>query len=70
MPHFQLTYGTGLDVYRFEAGDIVGHGGGRPGASARVDLFPASGYTVIVLANYDWVSHTIAEHLQEVMPIR
>ena len=70
MPHFQLTYGTGLDVYRFEAGDIVGHGGGRPGASARVDLFPASGYTVVVLANYDWVSHTIAEHLQEVMPIR
>lgn len=67
-PHFTLGYGMGFDLYEWADGLIVGHGGGRPGASSRLDVFD-SGYTLTILSNHEWVAHTTAEHLQEVLPL-
>jgi CubicO group peptidase (beta-lactamase class C family) len=31
----------------------LGHGGGSPGASTSIDMYPDSGWVVVVLSNYD-----------------
>lgn len=67
-PHLRLGHGVGLDIYEFSDGRSIGHGGGRPGASSRLDIL-SSGYTLTVLSNYEWVAHTAADHLLEVLPM-
>ena len=45
-------YGFGVDV--LAGGErLVGHGGGFPGTSTNLQIFLKSGYTVVVLTNYD-----------------
>jgi CubicO group peptidase (beta-lactamase class C family) len=41
-------YGFAVDSAR----GMVGHGGGAPGVETEFDIFPATGYTVVVLSNY------------------
>lgn len=36
-----------------------------PGASARLDIYPALDYTIIVLANEDWVANNVADRIGE-----
>jgi hypothetical protein len=40
---------------------IVGHGGGFPGISARLDMDLTGGYTVAVLSNYDGGAEPVAD---------
>lgn len=34
---------------------IVGHNGGSPGYWSELDMYPAKGYTVVILTNQDFV---------------
>ena len=45
----------------------VGHSGGVPGASARLDMYPALDYVVVVLSNYDWVANNVADRIGELI---
>ncbi|HXV76014.1 MAG TPA: serine hydrolase domain-containing protein [Candidatus Polarisedimenticolaceae bacterium] len=66
---FRLDHGLGIDVYHYPSGVVLGHGGGRPGASTRLDIFPQQGVALVVLSNYDYIAHRIAEHVQEVLMV-
>jgi CubicO group peptidase (beta-lactamase class C family) len=46
-------YGYGFQVARVEGQRVVGHSGGFPGISTQMDMFLDSGYTTIVLSNFD-----------------
>ncbi len=50
-PGRKYGYGFGEDLSSGRR--IVGHNGGGPGIGANFDLFTESGYTVVVLGNYD-----------------
>ena len=66
---YKLYYGLGSDVYVYETGIVFGHGGGRPGASTRLDIFPDYDVALIVLSNYDYIAHRIGEHVQEILMV-
>lgn len=66
---FELHYGWGADIYSYARGPVIGHGGGRPGASTRVDIFHTHDLSLIVLSNYDYIAHRIAEHVQELLMV-
>jgi CubicO group peptidase (beta-lactamase class C family) len=51
MPERKYGYGFGEELSNGKR--IVGHNGGGPGIAANFDIFPETGYTVIILANYD-----------------
>ena len=46
-------YGYGFGEELSSGRRIIGHNGGGPGIGANFDLFTDSGYTVVVLGNYD-----------------
>lgn len=46
-------YGYGFGDKMIDGKHIVGHNGGAPGIGANFDIFPESGYTAVVLTNYD-----------------
>lgn len=46
-------YGYGFGDKLIDGKHIVGHNGGAPGIGANFDMFPESGYTAVVLTNYD-----------------
>lgn len=46
-------YGFGFMVMNRPGGRVVGHGGGFPGISSQLSMFLDSGYTLVVLSNYD-----------------
>ena len=45
--------GYGFEVYDFFDTRVVGHGGNFWGTMSQIDIYPASGYTVVVLSNND-----------------
>jgi CubicO group peptidase (beta-lactamase class C family) len=47
------TYGMGFVERTIGGMRSVGHGGNAPGMDGYLDIFPASGYVVVVLANLD-----------------
>jgi CubicO group peptidase (beta-lactamase class C family) len=57
-------YGLGFNI---SAGPPlkVGHGGGAPGINAEIALFPASGWTIVTLSNYDPPTASRVEALLE-----
>ncbi len=61
-------YGYGFISRRAGAEEIVGHSGGFPGVDAQFEIYRNSGYTVIVLANYELVAEPIAHYLQQMLP--
>jgi D-alanyl-D-alanine carboxypeptidase len=69
-PNEGYGYGFGVDV--LPGGErLVGHGGGFPGTNTNLQIFLKSGYTVVVLTNYDppaaeRVSNWIISHLESV----
>jgi len=46
-------YGYGFNEWEVDGQRIVGHGGGAPGVNTMLQIYPESGYCVIVLSNYD-----------------
>ena len=50
---------------RLEPGDrIVGHSGGFSGISSNLDMFLDSGYTAIVMSNYDGASQAVSSKMR------
>jgi CubicO group peptidase (beta-lactamase class C family) len=69
-PHPELgspEYGFGFGLSGEPGDRIVGHGGGFPGISAKLDMYLDSGYTVAVLSNYDGAAAEVAEWVRELL---
>jgi len=60
-------YGYGFSIREADDEPIVGHSGGFPGVDAQFEMYWESGYTVIVLSNYELVSEPIARYIQQVL---
>lgn len=60
-------YGYGLEVANVNGERIVGHSGGALGANAFFDIYLDSGYTVVVLSNYDRGGNLVAAKLREMI---
>lgn len=58
-------YGYGVQIEKQGGVTMIGHGGAFYGASARFDLYPQLGYTVIVLSNEEWVANNVADYIRE-----
>jgi len=61
-PEYGFGFGTGTDAL----GRRAGHSGGFPGISSVLDIYPESGWTVVVLANTDNGMPAVAEKMREV----
>lgn len=46
---------------------IIGHNGGAPGISASLEMYLDSGYTVAVLANYDYAAEMVAQRIRNLL---
>ncbi len=62
-----VMYGYGFEVERVNGERIVGHSGGALGANTFFDMYLDSGYTVIVLSNYDRGGNLVAAKLREMI---
>jgi CubicO group peptidase (beta-lactamase class C family) len=61
-------YGYGFFDEVFKSTRIVGHGGDFPGVNTRFEMYVDSGYTVIVLSNYDHpAAQRVAAKLREMI---
>ena len=59
----QRSYGYGFEERRVAGLRSIGHGGGAPGANARLSLYPELGDTLVVLSNFDPpIADRIADH--------
>jgi CubicO group peptidase (beta-lactamase class C family) len=62
------AYGYGTEVRVVGGVRQVGKEGSTDGVSCRVDHFPASGFTVVVLSNHDSIGHlVVADYLAELV---
>ncbi len=66
-PPSLIGYGYGFEVERTAGVLQVGHAGGSSGVSARFDLYPELGYTVILLSNYDRATRHVADHIRDLI---
>lgn len=48
-----VKYGFGFGEFYRNNIRVIGHNGGAPGVEGQVDVYPDTGYTVIVLSNFD-----------------
>lgn len=64
-PGSQYAYGFLHQVV--EGHDMFGHSGGAPGINAVLSIFPADGYTFVVLANYDNAASYVGSRIQEMI---
>ena len=60
-------YAMGFITRKSSFDRIVGHSGGFPGVDAQVDMYLASGWTVVVLANYEGVGEPVARHIESLL---
>jgi CubicO group peptidase (beta-lactamase class C family) len=60
-------YAMGFITRRNAQERIVGHSGGFPGVDAQVDIYLDSGWTVVVLANYEGVGEPVARHIETLL---
>ncbi|MEP6622371.1 MAG: serine hydrolase domain-containing protein [bacterium] len=58
-------YGLGFIATRYNGVRIVGHSGGWPGVTNRVDMYPDDGVTVVILNNVDSEPTPLAYKLRE-----
>jgi CubicO group peptidase (beta-lactamase class C family) len=59
-------YGFGFGVGRDALGRTAGHSGGFPGIASVLDIYPDSGWTIVVLSNVDGGMSPVAQKLREV----
>lgn len=57
--YMHREYGYGFQVFSYKNYKIVGHSGGAPGVNAVTLMEPQSGYTMVVLSNYDGAIHLL-----------
>jgi hypothetical protein len=62
-----VMYGYGFEIERVNGETIVGHSGGALGANAFFEMYVKSGYTVVVLSNYDRGGNLVAAKLREMI---
>lgn len=58
-------YGYGFGVGKDALGRRAGHSGGFPGIASVLDIYPDTGWTVVVLANVDGGMPPVAQKLRE-----
>ena len=63
-------YGYGFMIFESgKRGHVVGHGRGFPGTSAILNMYLDTGYTVVVLSNYDQGSQIVMSKLDPLVPV-
>lgn len=63
-------YGYGFGIGGTPEDPVVGHGGGFAGISSNLDMFMGSGYTAIVLSNYDSGAIPINQKIRRLIAAR
>jgi hypothetical protein len=63
-------YGFGFGISGAPDDRIVGHAGGFAGISSNLDMFLDSGYTAVVLSNYDGGTHPVKAKMHELIAAR
>lgn len=59
------AYAFGFQIDWRNGQRIVGHGGGFPGINSNLDMYLDSGWTVVVLCNYDEGAAVVSERLKD-----
>ena len=63
-------YGFGMTIRGEGARRVFGHSGGAPGQNGELRVFPESGYTIVVLSNYDPpAASRLAEFIEARLPL-
>ncbi len=60
-------YGFGMEERILNNTRIVGHSGGGPGIQSVLEMYPASGYTVAIMTNYDGAMSPVNSRLQTLL---
>lgn len=60
-------YGHGFAIRGTPGNRVVGHSGGFAGISARLDMYLDTGYTVVVLSNYDQAAEVVGDQVAELL---
>ena len=63
-------YGFGFGAGGMHGDRKVGHSGGFSGISSNLDMFLDSGYTAIVMSNYDGGSRAVSSKMQQLIAAR
>ena len=63
-------YGYGFELESIDGQRVIGHTGGDLGVSSALEWFPDSGYTVVVLSNYDRGGIITIDKLQEMITLQ
>ncbi len=64
----ELRYGYGFFNRRVNGQRVVGHSGNFPGIGAQFDMYLDSGYTVVLLSNYDpSAAQIVADRLRDLL---
>lgn len=56
-------YGYGFQIRQSPIGKVVGHSGGFPGISSKLDIYVDSGYVVSIMSNYDCAVRMLAQKI-------
>lgn len=69
LDHGDKWYGYGFDLRVAEDGSVVsfGHGGGMPGVSTRLDVYPDRDLVLVVLCNRDAGADHVADFVRELV---
>jgi hypothetical protein len=59
-----VKYAYGMQEQFLNGVRVVGHGGGAPGISSNLDMYPDAGYVVAVMSNYDGGAQLVNEKLR------
>jgi CubicO group peptidase (beta-lactamase class C family) len=65
-----VYYGYGFELASIDGKRVIGHTGGDLGVSSALEWFPDSGYTVVVLSNYDRGGIITIDKLQEMITLQ
>jgi D-alanyl-D-alanine carboxypeptidase len=65
-----VYYGYGFELASINGKSVIGHTGGDLGVSSALEWFPDSGYTVVVLSNYDRGGIITIDKLQEMITLQ
>jgi CubicO group peptidase (beta-lactamase class C family) len=67
-PRINEHYGYGFDVRMApHLGKSFGHGGGFPGISTELSIFPRDGYTMAILSNYSMASLIVSIKMRQLL---
>ncbi|MCE7995028.1 MAG: beta-lactamase family protein [Roseivirga sp.] len=66
-PISSSKYGYGFSLNSMSGLESWGHAGVAPGMGARCDVYPESGFTVIVLSNYDKAAAIVANYIRDTL---